>query len=262
MSFIYSMLDTWNAIGTTFNSISMNVSNGSGGAPVGATASRILNLQANGTSVFTVDIAGKTFIGTNFAGAVAPLNVNANTVAPPTATSAATLLHLVAANNLGLLALFDAWNGTPTLQFRRADGTAAAPSALLINEVIGAIFSTGYGATSYTSRGVIRSAASENWTDTAQGTYYSFLTTNTGTIAIAEAVRINPSGGFSIGTTSDPGVGLLYTNSAAFISRSKTSLADGAAAQAGTLLNAPAAGNPTKWLPYDDNGTTRYIPSW
>ena len=41
-----------------------------------------------------------------------------------------------------------------------------------------------------------------------------------------------------------------------------TTFTDGAAAAAGTLLNAPAAGNPTKWIPIDDNGTTRYIPAW
>jgi len=44
--------------------------------------------------------------------------------------------------------------------------------------------------------------------------------------------------------------------------RKTTTLADGAAAAAGTLLNAPAAGNPTKWVPIDDNGVTRYIPAW
>lgn len=44
--------------------------------------------------------------------------------------------------------------------------------------------------------------------------------------------------------------------------RKTTTLADGAAAAAGTLGNAPAAGNPTKWVPIDDNGTTRYIPAW
>jgi hypothetical protein len=38
--------------------------------------------------------------------------------------------------------------------------------------------------------------------------------------------------------------------------------ADGAGASAGTLANAPAVGNPTKWIPIDDNGTTRYIPAW
>ena len=41
-----------------------------------------------------------------------------------------------------------------------------------------------------------------------------------------------------------------------------TALTDGAAAAAGTLLNAPAAGNPTKWIGINDNGTTRYIPAW
>ena len=39
-------------------------------------------------------------------------------------------------------------------------------------------------------------------------------------------------------------------------------LTNGAGAGAGTLTNAPAAGNPTKWIPINDNGTTRYIPAW
>jgi len=43
---------------------------------------------------------------------------------------------------------------------------------------------------------------------------------------------------------------------------SNVALTNGAAAGAGTITNAPAAGNPTKWIPIDDNGTTRYIPCW
>ncbi len=39
-------------------------------------------------------------------------------------------------------------------------------------------------------------------------------------------------------------------------------LDNGAAAGGGTLLNAPTAGNPTKWIPIDDAGTIRYIPTW
>lgn len=35
-----------------------------------------------------------------------------------------------------------------------------------------------------------------------------------------------------------------------------------AGAAAGTLTNAPAAGNPTKWIPVNDNGTIRNIPAW
>lgn len=36
----------------------------------------------------------------------------------------------------------------------------------------------------------------------------------------------------------------------------------GAGANAGTLLNAPAAGNPTFWLPVTINGVRRFIPAW
>ena len=41
-----------------------------------------------------------------------------------------------------------------------------------------------------------------------------------------------------------------------------TTVTNGAAAAVGTLNNAPVAGNPTKWLRFNDNGTIRFIPSW
>lgn len=36
----------------------------------------------------------------------------------------------------------------------------------------------------------------------------------------------------------------------------------GAGASVGTLNNAPAAGNPTKWILFNDGGVNRYIPAW
>jgi|SRR5271170_348757 len=39
-------------------------------------------------------------------------------------------------------------------------------------------------------------------------------------------------------------------------------LTNNAAAAVGTITNAPAAGNPTKWAPFNDNGTIRNIPMW
>ena len=59
MSDIFNMADTWTAVGTTYNAIMMNVSDGAGGAPVGAAASRIVNLKKNGTSVFDIDVDGQ-----------------------------------------------------------------------------------------------------------------------------------------------------------------------------------------------------------
>ena len=54
-------------------------------------------------------------------------------------------------------------------------------------------------------------------------------------------------------TLTVPGGTMLITN---------TALTNGAAAQTATMTNGPTAGNPTKWIPINDNGTTRYIPAW
>lgn len=54
----------------------------------------------------------------------------------------------------------------------------------------------------------------------------------------------------------------LTVSSGTFLIASSAAFADGAAAATGTLTNAPAAGNPTKWIAINDNGTTRYIPAW
>lgn len=54
----------------------------------------------------------------------------------------------------------------------------------------------------------------------------------------------------------------LFTNDSSFALRSGVTMNNGAATNLGTITNAPSAGNPTKWLPYDDNGTTRFIPAW
>lgn len=40
------------------------------------------------------------------------------------------------------------------------------------------------------------------------------------------------------------------------------SLTNYAGSSTGTLTNAPAAGNPTKWIAINDAGTIRYLPTW
>jgi hypothetical protein len=54
----------------------------------------------------------------------------------------------------------------------------------------------------------------------------------------------------------------LGINVAGQLARSDAAYTNNAAAAAGTLGNAPVAGNPTKWIPIDDNGTIRNIPAW
>lgn len=54
---------------------------------------------------------------------------------------------------------------------------------------------------------------------------------------------------------------IKFINSNHLIRRLGSSL-DYAGFGAGTLSNAPTAGNPTKWISIEDDGTTRYIPTW
>lgn len=60
----------------------------------------------------------------------------------------------------------------------------------------------------------------------------------------------------------DGTVQATLTDDTANLIASSTNLGDGAGVSAGTLTNAPSAGDPSKWVPIDDNGTTRYVPSW
>lgn len=54
----------------------------------------------------------------------------------------------------------------------------------------------------------------------------------------------------------------ITVGTAAAMVTTNVALTDGAGVAAGTITNAPAAGNPTKWIPINDNGTTRHVPAW
>ncbi len=97
---------------------------------------------------------------------------------------------------------------------------------------------------------------------------YSFLWNSTSNIfGTLDTGLTRASAGLVQITNGSSGNGSLqvqdvYTSNASFALRSKATITSGAGTSTGTLTNAPSSGNPTKWLPYDDNGTTRYIPAW
>lgn len=96
--------------------------------------------------------------------------------------------------------------------------------------------------------------------------------TNTGVTSLtgtANQVNVSAStGGVTISTPQDIGTGSsptfagITTAGGAVFHTTNTALTNGAGASAGSITNAPAAGNPTKWIGINDNGTTRYIPAW
>ncbi len=77
--------------------------------------------------------------------------------------------------------------------------------------------------------------------------------------AARTAITLDTDGAAAVVTF--PSANPIKVGSATMI-QSTVAFTNGAAAQAGTLLNAPTAGNPTKWIPINDNGTTRYLPAW
>lgn len=97
--------------------------------------------------------------------------------------------------------------------YRRANNTAASPSALATNDIIGNFAWRGYGATGYGAGNRIRVAgfAAENWSDAAQGTYVTISVTAIGGTTLAQAFKIFDTGGVNIGapTGGDKGVGTL-----------------------------------------------------
>jgi hypothetical protein len=87
-------------------------------------------------------------------------------------------------------------------QGRKARGTQAAPAAVQANDILTGFSAEGYGATGFGigPRGGMFVAAAENWTDAAQGTTTTFMTTPLGASAGQIRMTIDSSGNVGIGT--------------------------------------------------------------
>ena len=97
--------------------------------------------------------------------------------------------------------LLDAFNGEPLFTTRRANGTAAAPTAILSGHNVGGWSAYGYGTTGYGAGGRVNflATATEDWTDTAQGCRFAVWTTTNGTVLKYERMTVDQSGYVGIG---------------------------------------------------------------
>lgn len=111
-----------------------------------------------------------------------------------------------------------------------AGGTAASPTATANSAYM--FNMRGYGYNSGAQLGALWIIASaEAWSAGHQGTNQQWFTTPNATTAVAEAMRLQPSGGLSVGGTTDPLIGGLYLNGQEFMPNITTS----SAAQTGTV---------------------------
>lgn len=127
--------------------------------------------------------------------------VNDNASSTPPAPFSGSSVHIVGTDSTSLRLTVDSFAANNSIDFRRANGTAASPSALLANDVINQEGISGYGATGYAAgaRVAIRSTAGENWTDTAQGAYLSIFTTPLLSATAAEVFRLDTNGNLLLG---------------------------------------------------------------
>lgn len=177
-----------------------------------------------------VAITGGTIAGITFGG------FPAGTVAAPSlywTTDTATGFYRIGANNIGY-----SYNGVKLLDF----------SSLLLGVTGGVSVTTQFTSSVATGTPPLVVASTTN-----------VANLNASSLGGATFAAPGPIGG---GTPDTGTFTSITTPGGATFHTTNTALTNGAAAAAGTLLNAPAAGNPTKWIGINDNGTTRYIPAW
>ena len=128
-------------------------------------------------------------------------------------TTPAAILHV--SSTAPPAAYFDIYSGSATAALnimptvnRAARGTPTNPSAVQLNDYIAGMAARGYGSTKFANggRAALRMQASENWTDTNQGTYMSFWTSATDSTVSVEHMRIDPFGNVGIGTATPTAV--------------------------------------------------------
>lgn len=92
-------------------------------------------------------------------------------------------------------------NGSAVLELHHANGTSSAPSATLVNDVLGTIDFDGYSGTAFFDGIKIQCIASENWTGAAQGNYLSISGIANGSTALTERIRMTGNGFVGINNT-------------------------------------------------------------
>ncbi len=210
---------------------------------------QILNVAANQTPL---SIAGQSLTGAN-AQSMVSLAGTWNTTGTPTAID----LNITSTASNGASLLMDLRVGGTSMFRVRKDGSTT---------IAGTLVAGVSSSVQFNGRAVIQSTADSILliTNNAQtdfnrmnfgGSTSSFPALKRSTTTLQ--VRLADDSAFA-----NLSVLNVLSNLAATVITSSVALTNGAGAGAGTITNAPAAGNPTKWIGINDNGTIRYVPAW
>lgn len=182
------------------------------GTSNGSPSSAFLNLQSAGQFTSFGNTSPKTY-----------LDLNENLTSSPALVVSTSLSRLQAADTLSGGLEFVSYNSTSArgniISGAVAAGTSASPTATGTGGITQAMYNMrGYGWTgsAWAAGGLWLIQNAETWDGTHQGTNMDWYTTPLASTAITFSMRLQPSGGLSIGATTDPGVGGLQVNGQSF----------------------------------------------
>ena len=158
---------------------------------------------ASGAMAEAVRIAYTGFVGMGTSAPTSKLTLSLNAAAP-VAPIADTVLQIVGADAAASRMQLDSYGGNCAYTYRRANGTAAAPTRVLSGDFIGNLVGLGYytGGYATTAKASINFQASEDWVDaTHTGTDIVFNAVAPATGTIGEIVRFKGDGTVNIGTS-------------------------------------------------------------
>ena len=89
--------------------------------------------------------------------------------------------------------------------FLRAGGTSASPTATLNNMGLGSFSFRGYSGSFTGSKALIGAYAAEDWTVSANGTYFQFQTTTNGSTTLTTRMTISNNGNVGVGQSAPTG---------------------------------------------------------
>lgn len=192
------------------------------------TTDSILFKTASQTTRMSISTGGNIGFGANAPAVFFDINKNASNTA-----TLGNMMRVANVDGQGAtieITAFGAGTGA-NVNGVRGNNTMASPTAVLSGDVLFQNFAYGYGSGSFNLSAAIQVVASENFSGSAAGSEIRFLTTPKTTLSIVTAMTVQPSGGVSVGTTTDPGIGSLQLNAQIFM----PSITTTSAAQTGTV---------------------------
>lgn len=154
-----------------------------------------------GSGIHKIADSSGNLYAVNFTGTGLAL-VNANVTAAPTAGRAGTVFQIVGTDAVATFLTFDNYGASPQLAMRSAKGTAAAPTASLLGDIVFNVAGYGHTGAAFTTgaRANILGKTIENWGTAANGAVVIANATPAGSITAAEAFRVAATGLF-VGST-------------------------------------------------------------